>query len=55
MVQKKTLVFGASLNPERYSNMVYTAYLLKEIEVVAFGLKGEQFLGYILIQIYSPY
>lgn len=36
---KKTLVFGASLNPSRYSNMAIHKLVENKHEVVAFGLK----------------
>lgn len=36
---KKTLVFGASLNPSRYSNMAMHKLVAYGHEVVAFGLK----------------
>ena len=39
MIQKKTLVFGASLNPKRYSNMAMHRLSENAIEVNAFGLK----------------
>ena len=39
---KKTLVFGASLNPHRYSNLAIRRLVQSGIETVAFGLhKGE--------------
>lgn len=34
---KKTLVFGASLNPERYSHLAIKRLLEKNIATVAFG------------------
>jgi predicted CoA-binding protein len=36
---KKTLVFGASLKPERYSNRVIKRLIASRIETEAFGLK----------------
>lgn len=36
---KTTLVFGASLNPNRYSNLAITKLRAKQIETKAFGLK----------------
>ena len=39
MSRKITLVFGASLNPERYSNMAIHRLSTNAIEVKAFGLK----------------
>lgn len=38
-MNKKTLVFGASLKPERYANMAINKLRAHEIDVVAFGLK----------------
>lgn len=39
---KKTLVFGASLKPDRYSNLVIKRLTDKDLETKAFGLeKGE--------------
>ena len=41
-MNKKTLVFGASLKPNRYSNLVIQKLVIQDVEVVAFGLrKGE--------------
>jgi len=39
MTHKKTLVFGASLNPDRYSNIAVNRLYLAGINVSAFGLK----------------
>ena len=36
---KKTLVLGASLNPDRYSNIAIKRLVLKKINVIAIGLK----------------
>ncbi len=36
---KNTLVFGASLKPNRYSNLVIHRLVEKEIETQAFGLR----------------
>ena len=36
---KKTLVFGASLKPNRYSNYAIQKLVANKYEVVAFGLK----------------
>jgi predicted CoA-binding protein len=55
MVQKKTLVLGASLNPDRYSNMVLNRLSLKEIEVVAFGLKSGTVSGIYIDTDLKPY
>ncbi|MDO7173783.1 CoA-binding protein [Mariniflexile sp. AS56] len=38
-MNKKTLVFGASLNPSRYSNLVINKLASQTIETVAYGLK----------------
>lgn len=38
-MNKKTLVIGVSLKPDRYSNLVVHKLVSKHIEVVAFGLK----------------
>jgi predicted CoA-binding protein len=37
---KNTLVFGASLNPNRYSNLAINKLRAKNIETSAFGLKN---------------
>lgn len=47
---KKTLVIGASENPERYSNKAIRALLTHHHEVVALGLKKGSVLG---IEIYT--
>lgn len=44
-MSQKTLVFGASLKPERISNMVIGRLLRSHIEVVAFGMKKGQVNG----------
>lgn len=44
-MNKKTLVLGASLKPERYSNFVIRKLVNQGIEVVAFGLKQGEVLG----------
>lgn len=36
---KKTLVLGASLNPDRYSNIAIRRLVLNKIDVIAIGLK----------------
>ena len=38
-MNKKTLVFGASLKPNRYSNYAIQRLVANEYEVVAFGIK----------------
>lgn len=40
MSNAKTLVLGASLNPERYSNMAICRLSKNTVEVKAFGLKS---------------
>lgn len=42
---RKTLVFGASLKPNRYSNLVVKRLLVHQIETEAFGLKGGEIYG----------
>jgi len=42
---KKTLVFGASLKPERISNYVIQRLKNKEIDVLAYGLKSGEAFG----------
>jgi predicted CoA-binding protein len=42
---KKTLVFGASLNPNRYSHLAINKLVSKQIETVAFGLKSGNVSG----------
>ena len=44
-MNKKTLVLGASLNPERYSNFVIRKLVNQGFEVVAFGLKQGEVAG----------
>ena len=38
-MNKKTLVFGASLKPNRYSNYAIQRLVVNKMDVVAFGLK----------------
>lgn len=42
---EKALVFGASLKPERYSNIAIKRLVQKNIETVAFGLKKGEVSG----------
>ena len=42
---KKTLVLGASLNPDRYSNMAVRRLASKKVEVIAIGLKQGKING----------
>ena len=44
-MDKKTLVFGASLNPNRYSNMAIKRLVNNGLEVVAYGLKEGEVSG----------
>ncbi len=44
-MQKKTLVFGASLKPEKISNMAIGRLLRNGLNVVAFGIKTGQIEG----------
>lgn len=44
-MNKKTLVLGASLKPTRYSNYAIQRLVLKDIEVVAFGLRTGEVSG----------
>jgi len=39
-MKNKTLVIGASLNPDRYSNMAIKRLVSNGCEVVAYGLRG---------------
>jgi len=42
---KTTLVFGASLNPNRYSNLAINKLRAKQIETAAFGPKNGNVAG----------
>lgn len=44
-MRNKTLVFGASLKPNRYSNYAIQRLVANAIEVVAFGLKKGEVKG----------
>lgn len=44
-MKKKTLVFGASLKPDRYSNIAMSRLVNSGHEVVAFGLKNGEVGG----------
>ncbi|MEO5789495.1 MAG: CoA-binding protein [Gelidibacter sp.] len=52
---KKTLVFGASLNPSRYSNMALRKLVAYGHEVVAFGLKEGSVEGVVIDTELKPY
>ena len=47
-MSKKTLVFGASLKPERYSNMALRKLVNYKHETVAFGLRNGEEAGVII-------
>jgi len=42
---KKTLVFGASLKPNRYSNIAIRKLVEKKVETLAFGLREGTVMG----------
>ncbi|MCF7569190.1 CoA-binding protein [Sabulilitoribacter arenilitoris] len=44
-MSKKTLVFGASLKPNRYSNFVIQKLVNKGFRVLAFGLRAGEVAG----------
>jgi len=44
-MNNKTLVLGASLKPDRYSNYAMQKLVLNKIEVVAFGLRAGKVAG----------
>ncbi|GAA4815647.1 CoA-binding protein [Litoribaculum gwangyangense] len=44
-MNKKTLVFGVSLKPNRYSNYAIQRLVAKHIETVAFGWNSGEVLG----------
>ncbi len=44
-MKKKTLILGASLKPNRYSNYAIQRLVANNVEVVAFGLKTGEVLG----------
>lgn len=45
---KKTLVFGASLKPNRYSNLAVHKLVDQNIETEAFGINGGQIRGVLI-------
>lgn len=49
-MKKKTLVLGASENPDRYSNIAINRLLARNLEVVAVGLKEGEVNG---VKIYN--
>lgn len=46
---KKTLVLGASLNPERYSNIALKMLSQRSIEAVGFGPKSGEAYGFPIV------
>ena len=55
MTHKKTLVFGASLNPDRYSNIAINRLYLAGIAVSAFGNKEGLVSGVQIDEVLKPY
>ncbi len=47
-MNKKTLVLGASLKPNRYSNFVIQKLVNQYVDVVAFGLKSGEISGVVV-------
>ena len=54
-MKKKTLVLGASLKPNRYSNYAIQRLVANNHEVVAFGLRAGQVSGVIINTELFPY
>ncbi|WP_452228170.1 MULTISPECIES: CoA-binding protein [unclassified Lacinutrix] len=54
-MNKKTLVFGASLKPNRYSNMALQKLVNYGHETVAFGMKAGEESGVIIDTVLKPY
>ncbi|MDO5981627.1 CoA-binding protein [Flavivirga spongiicola] len=54
-MKKKTLVLGASLKPNRYSNYAIQRLVANEFEVVAFGLKKGEISGIVVDDELMPY
>ncbi|MCK0178023.1 CoA-binding protein [Flavobacteriaceae bacterium S0862] len=52
---KKTLVFGASLNPNRYSHYAIQRLVANKHEVVAFGLREGEVEGVMIDTELNPY
>ena len=52
---KKTLVFGASLNPNRYSHYAIQRLVANKYEVVAFGLREGEVEGVMIDTELKPY
>ena len=51
----KTLVFGASLKPSRYSNYAIKKLVANDHQVVAFGLKEGEVEGVLVDTVLMPY
>ena len=54
-MNKKTLVLGASLNPDRYSNFVIKKLIGKHIETVAIGMQNGEVDGVEIHTVLKPY
>ena len=54
-MNKKTLVLGASLKPNRYSNYAIQRLVANNIETVAFGLKAGEISGIMVDTGLLPY
>ncbi|GAA3626815.1 CoA-binding protein [Flavivirga jejuensis] len=54
-MKKKTLVLGASLKPNRYSNYAIQRLVANKVEVVAFGLKKGVVSGIEIVTELLPY
>ncbi|MGB5419392.1 CoA-binding protein, partial [Algibacter sp.] len=54
-MNKKTLVLGASLKPDRYSNFAIQRLVAKKIETVAFGLRSGTVSGVTIDTELLPY
>jgi len=54
-MNKKTLVIGASLKPERYSNIAIKRLTENKVETVAFGLKRGEVSGVSIDTELMPY
>ncbi|WP_303317343.1 CoA-binding protein [Flavivirga abyssicola] len=54
-MNKKTLVFGASLKPNRYSNYAIQRLIANKFKVVAFGLKKGDVSGVQIDDTLLPY
>lgn len=54
-MKKKTLVFGASIKPNRYSNYAIQRLVANDYEVFAYGIKGGTISGIIVDTTLKPY